>query len=60
MNPDLKRAIKEVLEAFETPDSPEALIGAMYQLKRIYKQHNETKHYSQRNGQNRRVAEVAS
>ena len=38
MKPELKRAIKEVLEAFETPDSPEALVGAMYQLKRIYNQ----------------------
>jgi hypothetical protein len=36
MTKELERAIKEVLEAFETPDSPEALVYAIYQLKRIY------------------------
>lgn len=37
MNRDLERAIRETLEAWETPDSPEALAAAIYQLKRIYK-----------------------
>jgi len=41
MNQELKQAIKEVLEAFETPDSHEALVGAMYQLKRIYNQYDQ-------------------
>ena len=36
MNPKIKRAIQEVLEAWETPDSPEAMVGAMYQLRRTY------------------------
>jgi hypothetical protein len=36
MNKETEIAIKEVLEAFETPDSPEALVYAIYQLKRIY------------------------
>jgi hypothetical protein len=29
-------AMREVLEAWETPDSPEALACAIYQMKRIY------------------------
>lgn len=36
MKPEIKRAIREALEAWETPDSPEAMVGAMYQLKRTY------------------------
>ena len=32
---DLRRAIEEVLESWETPDSPEAFAGAMYQLRRV-------------------------
>jgi hypothetical protein len=36
MKPEIERAIKEVLEAWETPDSPEALAAAIYQLKREY------------------------
>lgn len=36
MKPDIDRAIREVLEAWETPDSPEGLAAAIYQLKRIY------------------------
>ena len=52
-----KRAMREVLEAFESPDSPEALVGAIYQLKRIYNQIYDQTTYRQRNGQNRRVAE---
>jgi hypothetical protein len=36
MKPEIKRAIQEVLEAWETPDSPEAMVGAMYQLRRTY------------------------
>ena len=36
MNPEIERAMREVLEAWETPDSPEALISAIYQMKRIY------------------------
>ncbi len=37
MTPETERAIREVLEAYETPDSPEALACAMYQLKRVHK-----------------------
>lgn len=36
MKQELRQAIKEVLEAWETPDSPEAFACAMYQLRRIY------------------------
>ena len=36
MKPEIKRAIQEVIEAYETPDSPEAMVGAMYQLRRAY------------------------
>jgi len=36
MKPEIERAMREVLEAWETPDSPESLVGAIYQLKRIY------------------------
>lgn len=36
MKQQLRQAIKEVLEAWETPDSPEAFACAMYQLRRIY------------------------
>lgn len=41
MNLEIERAMREVLEAWETPDSPEAMVGAMYQLRRIYE--NETR-----------------
>lgn len=37
MKKEIERAMKEVLEAWETPDSPEALAAAMYQMKRIYR-----------------------
>ena len=37
MNKEIDRAIREVLEAWDTPDSPEALAGAMYQLKRLHR-----------------------
>jgi hypothetical protein len=36
MKPEIERAMREVLEAWETPDSPEALVCAIYQMKRIY------------------------
>lgn len=36
MKPEIERAMREVLEAWETPDSPEALACAMYQMKRVY------------------------
>jgi len=36
MNPEIERAMREVLEAWEMPDSPEALVSAIYQMKRIY------------------------
>jgi hypothetical protein len=36
MKPEIERAMREVIEAWECPDSPEAFAGAMYQLKRIY------------------------
>lgn len=31
-----RSAIREVLENYFTPDSPEGLAGAMYQLRKIY------------------------
>jgi hypothetical protein len=36
MKPEIERAMREVLEAWEPPDSPEALAAAIYQMKRIY------------------------
>jgi hypothetical protein len=36
MKPEIERAMREVLEAWEMPDSPEALVSAIYQMKRIY------------------------
>jgi hypothetical protein len=36
MKPEIERAMREVLEAWETQDSPEALACAIYQMKRIY------------------------
>jgi hypothetical protein len=30
MKPEIERAMREVLEAWETPDSPEALAAAIY------------------------------
>lgn len=36
MKKEIERAMKEVLEAWETPDSPESLVSAIYQMKRIY------------------------
>lgn len=36
MNIQEKKAIAEVLESYFTPDSPEGLACAMYQLRRIY------------------------
>ena len=36
MKKEIERAMKEVLEAWETPDSPECLVSAIYQMKRIY------------------------
>jgi hypothetical protein len=39
MNSEEKQAIAEVLESYFTPDSPEGLAGAMYQLRRIYEAH---------------------
>jgi hypothetical protein len=38
MTTDLKRAIREVIEAWESPDSPEEMAGAIYQLRRTYKE----------------------
>jgi hypothetical protein len=37
MKPEIERAMREVIEAWETPDSPEAFAGAMYQMKRVYR-----------------------
>jgi hypothetical protein len=37
MKPEIERAMREVIEAWETPDSPEAMVCAIYQLKHIYK-----------------------
>lgn len=36
MKKEIERAMREVLEAWETPDSPEAFAGAIYQMKRVY------------------------
>ena len=36
MNQEIESAMREVLEAWEMPDSPEALVAAIYQMKRIY------------------------
>ena len=36
MKLEIERAMREVLEAWETPDSPEALVSAIYQMKRVY------------------------
>ena len=36
MKKEIELAMREVLEAWETPDSPEALAAAIYQMKRIY------------------------
>jgi len=41
MKLEIERAMREVIEAYEYPDSPEAFAGAIYQLKRIYE--NETR-----------------
>jgi hypothetical protein len=48
MNSEEKQAIAEVLESYFTPDSPEGLAGAMYQLRRIYE--NETRRRKRRRG----------
>jgi len=37
MKPEIERAMGEVIEAWETPDSPEAFAGEMYQMKRVYR-----------------------
>ena len=36
MKKEIERAMKEVLDAWETPDSPEAMAAAIYYMKRIY------------------------
>jgi len=46
MNRQEKQAIAEVLESYFTPDSPEGLAGAMYQLRRIYE--SETRRIKER------------
>jgi hypothetical protein len=38
MKPEIERAMREVLEAWETPDSPEALTSAIYRMKEVYMQ----------------------
>jgi hypothetical protein len=48
MNCQEKQAIAEVLESYFTPDSPEGLAGAMYQLRRIYE--SETRRIKTRGG----------
>lgn len=37
---ELHQAIAEVLEAYFTPDSPEALACAIYQLRKVYKKYD--------------------
>lgn len=37
MKPEIERAMREVIEAWNTPDSPEALAAAMYQMKRVHR-----------------------
>lgn len=36
MKLEIERAMREVLEAWETRDIPEALASAIYQMKRVY------------------------
>jgi hypothetical protein len=36
MKPEIERAMREVLEAWEKPEGPESLAAAIYQMKRIY------------------------
>jgi hypothetical protein len=43
MNKDLQKAIEDVIDAFEVPDSPEAFVFAMYYLKMIYEREMKTK-----------------
>jgi hypothetical protein len=40
MNKEIAAAIAEVLEAYFTPDSPEALACAIYQLRKVYKKYD--------------------
>jgi hypothetical protein len=42
MNKEIAEAIAEVLEAYFTPDSPEALACAIYQLRKVYKKYDTT------------------
>jgi len=37
MKPEIERAIRETLEAWDAAGSPEDLAAAIYQLKRTYK-----------------------
>jgi hypothetical protein len=38
MTTDLQRAIREVIEAWDSLDSPDEMAGAIYQLRRTYKE----------------------
>ena len=46
-----RQAVAEVLESYFTPDSPEGLACAMYQLKRIYETQETTRRRTQRRRQ---------
>jgi hypothetical protein len=50
-NQKILQAVKEVIEEYESPESPEGFACAMYQLKRIY---NETNQIPRRRPQRRR------
>jgi len=41
MKKEIRTAIREVIEAWDEPDSPEAFACAMYALKRVYRRHEE-------------------
>jgi len=36
MKPEIERAIRDALEAWETPDSPEAMVCAIEHRKAVY------------------------
>jgi hypothetical protein len=40
-NQKILQAVKEVIEEYESPESPEGFACAMYQLKRIYNETNQ-------------------
>jgi hypothetical protein len=55
MNRHEKQAIEEVLESYFTPDSPEGLACAMYQVRKIYNE-EEARRKATRRGETRHGA----